>query len=74
MLSVRLDDAMQSKLDKLAKSTKRPKSFSVKEALANYFDDIIDFYEVQKRTNAKDRNLISLKELGNLMKKLLNYV
>ena len=54
MLSVRLDDAMQSKLDKLAKSTKRPKSFFVKEALANYLDDIIDFYEAQKRTNAKE--------------------
>ena len=33
MLSVRLNEEMQSKLDGLADATKRPKSFFVKEAL-----------------------------------------
>ena len=36
MLSVRLNEEMQSKLDGLADATKRPKSFFVKEALENY--------------------------------------
>ncbi len=63
MLSVRLDDTTQSKLENLAKATQRPKSFFVKEALKNYLDDMADYYDAQKRSNTKDRNLISVEEL-----------
>ncbi len=63
MLSVRLEDSMELKLENLAKATKRSKSFFVKEALKNYLDDMSDFYDAQKRSNSKDRNLISLQEL-----------
>ena len=49
MLLVRLDEALQSRLDALAKATQRPKSFFVKEALKNYLDDMQDYYEAQKR-------------------------
>ncbi|MEA2111720.1 MAG: ribbon-helix-helix domain-containing protein [Campylobacterota bacterium] len=63
MLSVRLDDTMEKKLEKLAQVTQRPKSFFVKEALKNYLDDMNDFYDAQKRSNEKDRNLISIEEL-----------
>ena len=63
MLSVRLDDTMETKLENLAKATQRPKSFFVKEALKNYLDDMVDFYDAQKRSKSEDRNLISLEEL-----------
>lgn len=63
MLSVRLEESMETKLDNLAKITQRPKSFFVKEALRNYLDDMADFYEAQKRSKSEDRNLISLEEL-----------
>lgn len=63
MLSVRLDDIMETKLENLAKATQRPKSFFVKEALKNYLDDMVDYYDAQKRSNSKDRNLISVEEL-----------
>ncbi len=63
MLSVRLDSQTQARIDKLAKATKRPKSFFVKEALANYLDDLEDYYDVQKRKNSADRELISFEEL-----------
>jgi RHH-type transcriptional regulator, rel operon repressor / antitoxin RelB len=63
MLSVRLDSQTQARIDKLAKVTKRPKSFFVKEALANYLDDLEDYYDVQKRKNSADRELISFEEL-----------
>ena len=63
MLSVRLDEATETKLDNLANATQRSKSFFVKEALKNYLDDMVDFYDAQKRKNAKDRNLISMEEL-----------
>ncbi|ABB45231.1 hypothetical protein Suden_1957 [Sulfurimonas denitrificans DSM 1251] len=39
------------------------KEFFVKEALRNYLDDTQEYYEVQKRSNAEDRNLITLEEL-----------
>jgi RHH-type rel operon transcriptional repressor/antitoxin RelB len=63
MLSVRLNEEMQSKLDGLCNATKRPKSFFVKEALENYLDDMVDYYEVQSRSQDSSRNLISVKEL-----------
>jgi RHH-type rel operon transcriptional repressor/antitoxin RelB len=63
MLSVRLDETMQTKLDRLAEETKRPKSFFVKEALEHYFDDLADYYEAQKRSQDKDRNLITVEAL-----------
>jgi len=63
MLSVRLNEEMQSKLDSLSNATKRPKSFFVKEALENYLDDMIDYYEVQSRSQDSSRNLISIDEL-----------
>ena len=62
MLSVRLNEEMQSKLDGLCNATKRPKSFFVKEALENYLDDMVDYYEVQSRSQDSSRNLISVKE------------
>ena len=63
MLSVRLEEGMELKLESLAKATQRPKSFFVKEALKNYLDDMSDFYEAQKRSKSEDKNLISLEEL-----------
>lgn len=63
MLSVRLNEEMQSKLDGLAEATKRPKSFFVKQALENYLDDMVDYYEVQSRSQDSSRNLISVEEL-----------
>lgn len=63
MLSIRLDNKTQERIDNLAKATKRPKSFFVKEALANYLDDLEDYYEAMKRKNSSDRELISFDEL-----------
>jgi RHH-type rel operon transcriptional repressor/antitoxin RelB len=63
MLSVRINEEMQSKLNRLSNVTKRPKSFFVKEALENYLDDMVDYYEVQSRSQDESRNLISIEEL-----------
>lgn len=63
MLSVRLEESMELKLENLANATKRPKSFFVKEALKSYLDDMVDFYDAQKRSTSEDRNLISVEEL-----------
>lgn len=63
MISVRLPQEMENRIDTLAKSTQRSKSFFVKEALANYLDDMEEYYEVLKRQNDTNRNLITLEEL-----------
>ena len=67
MLSIRLPEEMEARINRLAESTQRSKSFFVKEALANYLDDMEDYYDVLKRQNDPNRNLISLEELENAL-------
>ncbi|MCF6244057.1 MAG: ribbon-helix-helix domain-containing protein [Sulfurovum sp.] len=67
MISVRLPEEMEARINNLAKSTQRSKSFFVKEALTNYLDDMEDYYDVLKRQNDPTRNLISLEELENAL-------
>jgi RHH-type rel operon transcriptional repressor/antitoxin RelB len=63
MLSIRVPAEMEKRIERLAKSTRRPKSFFVKEALNNYLEDMEEYYEVLKRRNDPDRNLITIEEL-----------
>ncbi len=44
MLAVRIPDAIESRLAKLAKLTGRPKSFYVRRALETHLDEIEDTY------------------------------
>jgi RHH-type rel operon transcriptional repressor/antitoxin RelB len=63
MLSVRLPKEMEERIERLARMTRRPKSFFVKEALANYLEDMEDYYLALKRENDPSRHLITLEEL-----------
>ncbi|CAA6801528.1 MAG: Unknown protein [uncultured Sulfurovum sp.] len=67
MISIRLPKEMEARIERLAKSTQRSKSFFVKEALSNYLEDMEDYYEVLKRQDNETRNLISLEELENAL-------
>jgi len=44
MLSVRLPENLENQLTLLAKETKRPKSYYVREALERFLEDIEDAY------------------------------
>jgi RHH-type transcriptional regulator, rel operon repressor / antitoxin RelB len=44
MLAVRIPDEMDSRLEKLAALTGRPKSYYVREALSAHLDEIEDTY------------------------------
>jgi len=44
MLTIRLPDELEMRLNHLAKETKRPKSFYVREALERSLDDMEDAY------------------------------
>ena len=63
MISIRLPEEMEARINNLAKSTQRSKSFFIKEALNNYLEDMEDYYEALKRDNDPEQNLISLEEL-----------
>lgn len=54
VISVRLPKDIENRINNLAKSTQRPKSFFVKEALTNYLEDMEDYYDVLKRKNSKN--------------------
>ncbi len=63
MISIRLPEEMEARINNLAKSTQRSKTFFIKEALNNYLEDMEDYYEALKRDNDPEQNLISLEEL-----------
>jgi len=63
MLSVRLDKELEEELNKLAKLTKRSKSFFIKEALREYLEDVKDVLEAQNRVNDSKRELLTLEFL-----------
>lgn len=66
MLTIRLPDEMHSRLNFLADSTNRPKSFYVREALERSLEDIEDVYLTEaalERFRASGEKAISLEEV-----------
>ena len=65
-LSIRLDDELESRLDRLARLTGRSKSFYVRQALEDQIQDLEDLYlarKVAKRVADGRERLIPLDEL-----------
>jgi len=66
MLTIRLPAEMDSRLDFLATSTKRPKSFYVREALERSLEDMEDIYLAEaalERFRASGEKTIPLEEV-----------
>lgn len=66
MLTIRLPDEIESRLNTLANVTKRPKSFYVREALERSLEDIEDIYLVEaalEQFRASGEKAIPLEEL-----------
>ena len=47
-LSIRLDDDLAARLERLARLTGRSKSFYVKQAIENHIEDLEDLYAAQR--------------------------
>jgi RHH-type rel operon transcriptional repressor/antitoxin RelB len=65
-LSIRLDDDLAARLERLARLTGRSKSFYVKQAIENHIEDLEDFYaaqQVAKRVAEGRERLIPLEEI-----------
>jgi RHH-type rel operon transcriptional repressor/antitoxin RelB len=66
MLTIRLSEEIEARLNMLAEVTRRPKSFYVREALERSLDDIEDVYLAEaalERFRAGGEKAIALEEL-----------
>jgi RHH-type rel operon transcriptional repressor/antitoxin RelB len=52
MIAVRLPEAIETRLEKLALKTGRTKTFYVREAILNQIEDLEDLYLAEKRSKA----------------------
>jgi RHH-type transcriptional regulator, rel operon repressor / antitoxin RelB len=49
MLAIRLPEAIEKRLDRLAKRTGRTKTYYAREAILQHLDDLVDIYLAEKR-------------------------
>lgn len=64
MLAVRLDKALEERLERLAATTGRTKTFYAREAIEAHLDDLEDFYLAEERLrHFRDDQAISLADL-----------
>ncbi len=69
MLGVRLPEDLDRRLSALALQTKRPKSFYVKEAIAEYLDEHESIYQAVAEYEAQRRNgTLKLHSFEDVMK------
>jgi RHH-type transcriptional regulator, rel operon repressor / antitoxin RelB len=65
-LSIRLDDDLAARLERLARLTGRSKSFYVKQAIESHIEDLEDLYaaqQVAKRVAEGRERLIPLEQV-----------
>jgi RHH-type rel operon transcriptional repressor/antitoxin RelB len=62
MLAIRLNPEVEARLEALAKSTGRTKSFYAREAIMEHLEDLEDYYLAAERSKADSQN-ISLDEV-----------
>ena len=69
MLALRLDPELERELEKLAKETKRSKSYHAKEALKQYLEDRSDYLQALAVLE-KNNSYISLEDMKLCITKL----
>jgi len=62
-LTIRIPEDIARRLDALARSLDRPKSYIVKKAMESYLDEYSDYLIALDRLHDKDDAIISSKEL-----------
>ncbi len=63
VLTLRLDDQLEKKLQRLSKETERPKSYFVRKALVLYLDEYQDYETALARRADKDEELLTLAQM-----------
>lgn len=70
MLTVRLPENIERRLDRLARETGRTKSFFVREALLRYLDEVEDTLEAEEtlsRVREGKERVFSSEEVGKML-------
>jgi len=67
VLTVRVSEEMEKRLDALASKTKRPKSFYVKDMLEKYLDEYEEAYLALDRISEKNARYYTSKEVKKLL-------
>ena len=67
-VSVRLPEDVAKRLDRLAKSLDRPKTYIVTKALSEYLEEYEDYLVALHRLNDKNDRAVTEKELAELAK------
>lgn len=65
-VSVRLPEDVAKRLDRLAKSLDRPKTYIVTKALSEYLEEYEDYLVAMHRLNDKNDRVVTEKELVGL--------
>ena len=68
MTSIRLPEALDSRLAALAQSTKRSKSYFIKEALIQYLEDMEDNHAVLQRLQQPNPVYYTHEEVKKILK------
>lgn len=63
MLTVKLPADLEDRLNRLSEKTKRPKSFYLREALAEYLEEYEDSFLALDRLNKRNAKFLGTKEL-----------
>ncbi len=65
-MSIRLPEEIAKRLNELARSLERPRTYIVTKALREYLEEYEDYLIALHRLNDKNDRVISEKELGKL--------
>ena len=63
MLSIRLPNDLEERLNRISKTTNKPKSFIVKEALGRYLTDIEDYHCALERLSQPHAQYYTTEEI-----------
>jgi RHH-type rel operon transcriptional repressor/antitoxin RelB len=67
IITVRLSDDIEKRLDKLSSKTKRPKSFYIKDMLEKYLEEYEDAFLALERLNEKNAKYFTTEEVEKLL-------
>ena len=62
-LSLRVEDQLDRKLQRLAKETERPKSYFIKKALELYLEEYEDYQIALARRADKDQEILTMTQM-----------
>ena len=63
MLTLRVEDQLNRKLQRLAKETERPKSYFIKKALEFYLEEYEDYQIALARRASKDDEILTMTQM-----------